>query len=106
MLKSVPLQTESKLLAKALQQPLAGAITCNWAGMIDAATPWVEFGANAIARDQFGGELPRDIMRQVHTVLDVLKCFRGVGSVQYFEDGALVTHGESIFRDLPAGQGK
>jgi hypothetical protein len=101
LLKSTPIASESKLLTKSAAKPLAGAVHFNWPGLVDLAAPWVEFGANAVARDKLGAEVPADIMRQVHTVMEVLKCYRGSGSIRYLENGAMVTHGESIYRDLP-----
>ena len=41
------------------------------------------------------------IPQQVHDVLDVLKCFRGVSSVTYLEGNAMVTHRQCRFQDLP-----
>jgi hypothetical protein len=41
-----------------------------------------------------------DIRKQVRTVLDVLKCYRGSTSATYFDGKVLVTHSESAFRDL------
>ena len=41
-----------------------------------------------------------DILKQVRTGIEVLKCFRGYTSATYFEDKALVTHGLAVFEDL------
>ena len=40
-----------------------------------------------------------DVMKQAHTILQVLKCFRGYSSATYLENGVLVTHSETVFRD-------
>lgn len=41
-----------------------------------------------------------EIIEQVHTGLDVLKCFRGVWSETLKEDGVWFTHTVSKFQDL------
>jgi hypothetical protein len=41
-----------------------------------------------------------NIPQQVHDVLDVLQCFRGVSSVTYQAENATVTHSQARFQDL------
>jgi hypothetical protein len=101
LLQATPLAPESQVLGKALKKPLATAAHLDWAGVIEAVTPWVELAAHTIARAQTGEDAGDDTMRQLRTVLDVLKCFRGTSSVSYVENGAVVTHSETLFRDLP-----
>jgi hypothetical protein len=89
-------------------RPLAMFVSWDWAGTVNASTPWIEFAvryfANPATED---GSLPPDslqtklILDQLRTTLDILKVFRGVTSVQYVENGAQVTHAESRFQDLP-----
>jgi hypothetical protein len=73
--------------------------------MVDElVAPWVKLGV-AMAPLPGPGEgrpgLSRDdIVKQVRTVLDVLKVFRGYSSAVYYEGGVLVTHGETLIRDL------
>ena len=60
----------------------------------------VEFGFEQ-APIPGGVGLDKDsILKQVRTVLSVLKCWRGVTSATYREGGALVTHSESVYHDL------
>jgi hypothetical protein len=83
------------------RRPLAGAFYCNFPGLIDAVTPWVDFG---LEKADFPGGVPgldkESISKQVHTLLDVLKCYRGTTSATYLEGGVLVTHSQTIFEDL------
>ncbi|HVS36698.1 MAG TPA: hypothetical protein VMS17_14150, partial [Gemmataceae bacterium] len=102
LLASKPLKVDGGPLADK-SKPLAGALYFDWAGMVDAATPWAEFAVDKILASQ-GGPVPAQqqqaVWGQVQTVLDVLKCFRGVTSATYLKDGVLVTHHESVFKDL------
>jgi hypothetical protein len=83
-----------------LDRPLASASYLNWAGLIDAITPWVTWGFGLAMPD---GNDPSVAMikNQVDTGLQVLKCFQGAVSATYQEDDAWVTHIESRFQDLP-----
>jgi hypothetical protein len=99
------LKTEGGPLAEASRH-LTGAAYFNWPGLVDAATPWVEFALDKKLPQ--GGEegegVPPglgDVRKQVRTVLEVLKCYRGSTSATYFEDEVLVTHSEHLYRDLP-----
>ena len=105
-------------------RPLAAAVSFNWARLVDAATPWIDFGVNRAAPDAaaaLGGALlladdesksqmataladdaaANSILGQVHVLLDALKTFRSVESATYQEDGATVTHSLSVFQDVP-----
>jgi hypothetical protein len=99
LLKPTPLKAGGPL-AKT-DRPLAGAAVFNFVAFVDAATPWVDFATQQICK---GSRIPADqqteIAAQVHTVLDVLKVLRGAASVNYFEDGALVTHSRIEVRDI------
>ena len=109
-------------VAQYKDKPLAAATGFNFAGLVDALLPWVEYGVVAgvevpiqefdddFAPDEFGdpdfggpefgGPGPDEIMAYIRTGADILKCFRGYSSVTYFEDGAQVTRGEWHFQDL------
>ena len=99
LLKATPLKAGGPL-AKT-DRPLAGAAVFNFAAFIDAATPWVDFATEQICKHEksLAGQ-QAEIVAQVHTVLDVLKVLRGATSVDYFEDGALVTHSQVEIRDI------
>jgi len=103
-------------------KPLAGAVVFNFANLMDAATPWIDFAVREITAGaaEAGGnglflaenatlaKLAADdnpttkmILDQVHTVIDVLKCFRTVESATYLEDGVTVSHSLTVFKDVP-----
>jgi hypothetical protein len=97
----------------ALDRPLAGAGYFNFAGFIDKLGPWVEYIAIGVASSQAisteetvvqdAEQAPelKAILDQVHTGLEILKCFRGASSVTYLEKGITVTHSETVVKDLP-----
>ena len=102
LLASQPLKVDGGPLAER-DRPMAAAAVCDWPGMVDAARPWVDYAVTKGLEAQ-GGKPPAEareaVLSQVHTALDVLKCFRGMTSATTVEDGVLVTHSESVFRDL------
>lgn len=100
LLKPTPVHFESGPLAGLKDKKLAGASAFNWPALIDALTPWVELGITAAKPPPVGDGPDADVLKQARVVLEVLKCFRGVTSATYFENGALVTHSESVVRDL------
>ena len=53
---------------------------------------------NAAAQERYSRA--KEIRTQAHTVLQILKVFRGDTSSTSHEGGAFVTHGEMVFRDL------
>ncbi len=103
LLTSHPLQFDGRPLPDH-DRPLVGAVIFDWAGVVDAATPWVDYATGKILESQAGGPVParnqEAVLGQIHTVLEVLRCFRGATSATYLDDGVLVTHHESVFRDL------
>jgi hypothetical protein len=102
LMQSSPLSAAGPLANR--DRPLAAAGYCNWAGLIGAAAAWVDYGidqAHAGDADVGGGaaESAKAIKAQVRVGLEFLQCLRGVSSVSYFEDDALVTHSEWHFED-------
>ena len=111
-------------VAEYKDKPLVSAAGFNFAALVDAAVPWIEYGLVASQEfgvqefdedfgDEFepgpgdhgdpdfgGGPDPEAIMEYVRIGADVLKCFRGFSSVTYVEDDAFVTRGEWHFQDL------
>lgn len=110
LLKATPLKAESKILTASAGRPLAGAVVFDWPGFVDAISPWVEYGVTEAMKNQAGGDeaegakAAAPVLAQARTVMNVLKACRGFASVSYFEEGALVTHFETIYRDLPASK--
>jgi hypothetical protein len=114
LLTATPLKVKGGPLADT-KRPLAGAVYVDWPGLVDALTPWVEHGIRvgvaqqkAAAKDQdqpaAKGSSAEEILKQMRTVVEVLKVFRGYTSCTYFEDGALVTHSETVIQDLEDGR--
>jgi hypothetical protein len=91
LLKATPLAVGG-LLDKS-DRPLAAAVWFRWAGLLDAAGPWVDFAVEqATAMNAEDGDGKQAIADQVHTVVDVLKAMRTITNETYTEDGALVNH--------------
>jgi hypothetical protein len=114
LLKSTPLAPSTGPLADP-NRPLAGAAYVNWPRLVDAITVWVDYGFKHGVFEALGpppadaeklGLEGEELEEQAHTVLEVLKVFRGYTSGTYLEAGALVTHGRSVFKDVPAKDGQ
>jgi hypothetical protein len=100
------------------KRPLASIAHFNWAALVDAVLPWVEYGVRAAepsaqaaledapAEDEAGaadaGDQARTafILQHVRTVAEALKALGAINSVTYAERGALVTHTEWRFEDV------
>ena len=98
-----PLKVEGGPLADG-NRPLVSATYLDWARMVDAFSPWVEYGMK-IGLERAPPNMPpkarEDVVKQVRTVLEVLKCFRGATSATSLgKDGVLTTHSEAVFHDL------
>ncbi len=97
LLKATPLKAGGVLAD--VKRPRAIAFIFNWAALIDAAKPWIEFGL-----EKAGGSLGEQraaISSQVSTVLDVLKVLRSVTSERSIEGPVVVEHSRVEYRDLP-----
>jgi hypothetical protein len=106
LLSRKPLKVDGGPLAK--ERPLAGAAYFDWPAFVDAVTPWVEFALQTAPLKIPGleGEEGRqEVLKEARVLLDVFKVMRRFTSATYFEEGALVTHSETVFRDLP-GKGE
>jgi hypothetical protein len=98
MLEPKPLQAGTPLADA--DRKMGAAVYFNFAGLVDAAAPWVEYGMKMGFADADPNWLAT-VMGQVNTGLDVLKCFKGVSAATYQEADAWVTHFEVTFEDLP-----
>ncbi len=81
-------------------RPLATAGMFDFAGLVDAATPWVRLAVEKIQEEQPDDPNMAAIAAQVDTVLEVLKVLRTVTFESYFEDGAMVSHTLVEIRDI------
>jgi hypothetical protein len=101
LLSAKPLKVDGGPLADYAKRPLVGAFYCNWPAFIDAVTPWAQYAADQVPGGKDGdGPTWGDLVKQTRTVLEVLKVFRGTTSATYLENGVLVTHTETVIRDL------
>lgn len=115
LLTKTPTPTTGPLARR--NQPLVSAMSFNFAALIDALSPWIDYGFDMAGGLQIADEGADDlgeaglvlqadagtmkfIKEQVAVVLDVLKCFRGGTSATYLEGKALVTQFEWQFQDL------
>jgi hypothetical protein len=113
LLKPTPLEVEGPVANH--DRPLASASYFDFAGLLDALVPWMDYGVDqrdAIAAaakaaaeaagqpqeeapDETAPEVsPEEVKANTRFVFDFLKCLRTMSSVSYFEEGALVTHSE------------
>ncbi len=109
LLKAAPVR-----LGGLLAQPrrsLAAAGGFDFAGLIDAATPWIELAVREAIKENPGfldslpaGDADKSkeqvLFDQVHTALKALKTIRAITSESYVEGGALVTHTLLEVRDV------
>jgi hypothetical protein len=113
-------------------RPRVLAVGFDWAGLVDAASPWIEMAVKQYAKDSGPDkpEMPKtegkkakakksaakkaeakkpgkmSYLEQTRVVLDVLKTLRTITVEGYLEDGKLVTHRVVEIRDLPDPSGK
>ncbi len=74
-------------------KPLAAVAWFNWAALVDAATPWVDYAIEKGAEEkQLDDSMRTMIGDQVHILLDVLKVVRSVTNETYLENDVLVNH--------------
>lgn len=100
LLRPTPLKVGG-VLAGAADRPLAEVVIFDWAGLVKAATPWVDFAADMALKEQVPDAAQAEAIRQqVHTVLEVLQCLKTYTSESYFEGGALVTHSLTEIQDV------
>jgi hypothetical protein len=104
LLAQTPLRTDGGPLAD-LDKPRAVAAYFNGARVVRALRTWLEMGLRTTGVDptqpvEVGDESWQGILRQVPTLLEVLSVFRSYSSSTYLEGPVLVTHSETVIRDL------
>jgi hypothetical protein len=99
LITATPLKLDGGPLAD-LKRNRAKAIYMNCPAILDVALPWLEFGIHAGGPNVAGGMNPDDIIKQVQMGFEVLKVFRVYTSSTYLQDGKLVTHSETVIKDL------
>lgn len=100
MLTKTPLKVDG-LLSKT-NRPMSAAVYFNWAGMVDAITPWVDYAIKAHIKSRGEGDEAQadEIFKQVKVGLEVLKVFRSVSSISYLEGKVAVTRTETVIHDI------
>ncbi len=97
-----PLKVDGGPLAD-LNKARAAATAFNAVSLLSMLEPWTEF-AIVKAQEANGGEanpqVVKAIMDQVKVVFEVLKVFKGSTSSTYMEGDAVVTHSESVVKDI------
>ena len=105
ILAETPLASQT-LIGSAATKPCATLVYFHWPALVDAATPWIEFAIRENGPGAAGAEAEEDpaqiadILSQVRTVLEILKCWRTTESVTTIEDGVTVSHSVTTFKDL------
>ncbi len=97
LLATTPLDADGPLADT--KRPLGAAVFVDWAGIIEAATPWIEH-AVSLANSETGSDA-KGTIKQVRAVLDILKVLRTISSATYAEGDTMTTHMEVHIRDLP-----
>ena len=89
------------------KRPLVSVAYLDWASIIEAATPWIDYSVQQHYNQRAAGDNGagaadgmRSTMTEVHTVLEVLQVLRTVSSATYVEDKATITHTETHYQDL------
>jgi hypothetical protein len=100
MLTATPLATKSNVIAE--RKSAGSAIHFDFPGLVDAVRPWIELAVaqHSSENEDEGKPDAKFIIEQIRAGAEILKCYRGTTSVTYLEDGATVTHRESVFEDL------
>jgi hypothetical protein len=92
LLKPAPLKSTTPVLADH-KRALVSATHVDGAGLVHLVSPWVDYILVQVGVED-------NIRGQVMAAIEVLTVFRGYSSISYFEDGVLVTHSETMIRDL------
>ncbi len=93
------------------RRPLAAVAWFNWAELVDAALPWIDYtdqlaggdaAVDAVLDDDDRGLDPQTTfaLQNVRAGLKVLKVLRTYASVTYTDAGAVVVHSEIHFQDV------
>jgi hypothetical protein len=94
-------ETEPKIAGLSLptDRPLAGVGGFDFAALVDAVTPWVNFG---IEKGFENGPKQQLEMARQHSkvILEVLKVYRGTVWETYAEGDVTVTHSRSVIHDI------
>jgi len=96
LLKDAPFKTGFAPLAD-MSKPLDSVFYFNFAGLVDAAGPWVEYAMKLSGKKNANTE---EMGKYALTAMEILKVFRGYVSATYREGGMTITHSEAVFQDI------
>ena len=101
LLAPTPLDAEGPLADA--KRPLGAAVFVDWAGIVEAATPWIEH-AVAVGLPANGQadveEAKKNMIKQIRDGLEIAKVLRTISSATYADENTMVTHTEVHIRDL------
>jgi hypothetical protein len=106
VLTATPVASQG-LLGKQAGKACATMTTFSWVGLVDAVTPWIEFAVREHAPGAEGASADADpphvadILSQVRTGLDILKCWKSTEVVTTIENGVTMSHSITTIKDLP-----
>ena len=99
LLKSTPLAVGGLLGQN--DRPLAAAVWLNWAGLVEAAGPWIDLGVQQALAEKGGDEDQKKVIAdQVYVVIEVLKAVRSISSESHLEGDVLVNHTLMEIQDI------
>jgi hypothetical protein len=113
LLAGARLETGSQL--STFQEPLAGAATLDFAGLVDAIQPWIVYLTRYGCVQQRDGvvdadepltaedETPeaKEALAHIAVALEAAKCLRAAVSETTTTEEATVTHWRNVIRDMP-----
>lgn len=114
MLAAATLETGRSMTR--FEEPLSTAAALDVAGLLEAAKPWIRYGARYASVQERAGtvdpdeelaeddenERVREVLRDVGVVIEALQCLRVAVAETSSREGALVTRWRNVIRDLPA----
>lgn len=101
LLASKPFKPAGGPLAARIDKPLSGGSYVDMNGLIDVVAPWAEFGIRqTLAQEKADKKTVDDSMAAFQAVLRLFKCVKESSTATYTEDGATVTHSETVVKDI------
>ena len=113
LLADARLETGSQL--STFEEPLASAAAVDFAGLVEAAEPWIVYLTRYGCARQRDGDVDADeelsaedetaeakeALEHVAVVLEAAKCLRAAVAETTISDDATVTHWRNVIRDMP-----
>jgi len=101
LLASKPFKPAGGPLAARIDKPLSGGSYADMNALLDVFSPWAEFGIRQVlAQEKADKKTVDDSMAAFQAVLRLFKCVKESSTATYAEDGATVTHSETVVKDI------